>query len=213
MAGYTAALDKYPEIDRERTTALGASYGGYMVNWINGHNIFGFKALVYHDGILNTVATYYSTEEVWFPTQDFGGSVLAARETYEKWNPLNHVQEWSTPQLVIQGGKDFRLAESEAIGTFTALQTRGVPSRFLYFPDENHWVLKAHNSVKWHHEVLRWLDEWVGHGKGDAAVNKSAEGVVDEAEAFVEDVVDETIDLVGEASAWAIVAEIAEVLF
>jgi len=136
-----------------------------MINWINGHNVFGFKCLVFHDGILSTTDMYYATEEVWFPTQDFGGSVLTARDIMERWNPLNHVAEWRTPELVIQGGKDFRLAESQAIGTFTALQLQGVPSRFLYFPDENHWVLKARNSAKWHEEVLTWLKEWIGAGK------------------------------------------------
>jgi dipeptidyl aminopeptidase/acylaminoacyl peptidase len=136
-----------------------------MVNWINGHNVFGFKCLVYHDGILSTTDIFYSTEEIWFPTHDMGGSPVDARATYERWNPMNHVGEWATPQLVIQGGKDFRLAESIGIGTFTALQLQGVPSRFLYFPDENHWVLKASNSAKWHKEVLTWLDEWLGAGK------------------------------------------------
>lgn len=210
VAGYHAALDKYPEIDPERTAGLGASYGGYMVNWINGHNIFGFKALVYHDGIFSTLDTFYSTEEVWFPTQDFGGTLLSNREVYERWNPMNHVSEWATPQLVIQGGKDFRLAESQAISTFTALQLQGVPSRFLYFPDENHWVLKAHNSVKWHTEVLRWLDEWVGHGK-DVAPSRKVETKSKE---VVEDVMEDVADLVAEAAAWAIVAEEAvELLF
>ncbi|KAL1411579.1 Dipeptidyl-peptidase 5 [Vanrija albida] len=213
VAGYFAALDKYPEIDPNRTTALGASYGGYMINWINGHNVFGFKALVYHDGILSTVDTYYSTEEVWFPNHDFQGTLIDNRANYEKWSPLNHVAEWNTPQLVIQGGQDFRLAESQAIGTFTALQLQGVPSRFLYFHDENHWVLKPTNSRRWHHEVLRWLDEWVGAGKRHVDPEAEAtevEGdvsglfyddfsdIVGGAEAFVEDVAASVVEGVEE---------------
>ncbi|WWC89079.1 uncharacterized protein L201_003997 [Kwoniella dendrophila CBS 6074] len=164
LAGYHAALSRYPEIDPERTAALGASYGGYMVNWINGHNDhFGFKALVCHDGVFDTVTTYFSTEEVWFPTQDFAGTPLTHRANYERWSPVNHAIEWTTPELVIQGGKDYRLENSQGLGAFTALQTQGIPSRFVYFPDENHWVLKPHNSLKWHHEVFRWLHEWVGN--------------------------------------------------
>lgn len=165
LAGYQAALDKYPHIDANRTAALGASYGGFMINWINGHNTFGFKALVYHDGMLSTTDTAYSTEELWFPMREFGGMPSEVRDNYERWNPMNHVQNWKTPQLVVQGGLDFRLAESMGIATFTALQYQNISSRFLYFPDENHWVLKAHNSRRWHKEVLGWIDRYVGHGK------------------------------------------------
>lgn len=165
LAGYRAALERYPGIDAERTAALGASYGGYMVNWIQGHNEFGFKALVYHDGMLSTTTSYYETEELYFPTREFGGSPTDDRDAYEEFNPLNYVQNWKTPQLVLQGGMDFRLPVTQALGTFTALQTRGVPSRLVYFPDENHWVLKAANSRKWHHEVLGWLEKYVGKGK------------------------------------------------
>ncbi|KAL7421332.1 Dipeptidyl-peptidase 5 [Cryptotrichosporon argae] len=174
LAGYNAALELYPQINPDRTAALGASYGGYMINWINGHNAFGFKTLVYHDGMLDTTDSYFSTEELWFPTREFGGTPMDARAEYEKFNPVNFVQEWATPQLVIQGGKDFRLPESQAIGTFTALQVQGVPSRFLYFPDENHWVLKPKNSRKWHHEVFRWLDEWVGDKAASAVGEREA---------------------------------------
>jgi dipeptidyl aminopeptidase/acylaminoacyl peptidase len=118
-----------------------------MVNWINGHNAFGFKCLVYHDGIISTTDTFYSTEEIFFPLHEFGGSPITARATYERWNPMNHIQNWATPQLVIQGGRDYRLADSQAIGTFTALQLQGVPSRFLYFPDENHWVSEVTSGL------------------------------------------------------------------
>ncbi|WVQ99659.1 hypothetical protein IAU59_006798 [Kwoniella sp. CBS 9459] len=180
LAGYKHALKLFPEIDPDRTAALGASYGGYMVNWINGHNDhFGFKALVCHDGLFDTTSAYFSTEEVYFPTQDFAGTPFTNRATYEKWNPLNHAVEWTTPQLVIQGGLDYRLENSQGLGAFTALQTQGVPSRFVYFPDENHWVLQPHNSIRWHHEVLRWLHEWVGkvHGDNVTPADDSSEAI------------------------------------
>ncbi|TYJ59027.1 hypothetical protein B9479_000015 [Cryptococcus floricola] len=176
LAGYQHALSRYPEIDPERTTALGASYGGYMINWINGHNDhFGFKALVCHDGVFDTVTTYFSTEELYFPTQDFAGTPFNNKAGYEKWSPVNHVIEWTTPELVIQGGKDYRLENSQGLGAFTALQVQGVPSRFVYFPDENHWVLKPHNSIKWHHEVLRWLHEWVGQANDQEEIERAQE--------------------------------------
>lgn len=107
---------------------------------------------------------------MYFPNREFGGSPIEARGTYEKWNPMNHVGEWSTPELVIHSGKDYRLVDSQGIAAFTALQVQGVPSRFLYFPDENHWVLKGRNSLRWHHEVFRWLEEWVGEKDKKAAL-------------------------------------------
>lgn len=184
LLGYRAALEHYPGIDKERTAALGASYGGYMVNSIQGHNEFGFKALVYHDGMLSTTTSYYETEELWFPTHDFGGTPTSDRDAYEEYNPMNYVQNWHTPQLVLQGGMDFRLPVTQALGTFTALQVRGVPSRLVYFPDENHWVLKAANSRKWHHEVFAWLDKYVGKGK-NGPKNDSAPEEAQEEPQFV----------------------------
>lgn len=149
IAGYHSVLAHYNDyIDPSRTAALGASYGGYMVNWLQGHNP-GFSTFVCHDGIFDTTTSFYTTEEVYFPNHEFGDPVTD-RQVYEKWNPMNHVNEWSTPQLVIHSGKDYRLVASQGIAAFTALQVRGVPSRLLYFPDENHWVLKPSNSVKWH---------------------------------------------------------------
>ncbi|KAK4686640.1 hypothetical protein P7C73_g3487, partial [Tremellales sp. Uapishka_1] len=141
LAGYQYALEKYPEIDPARTVAAGGSYGGYMVNWINGHNDqFGFKALVCHDGVFSTVDTFFSTEDVFFPIREFDGTPMENRAMYERWNPVNHVSEWTTPQLVIHSAKDYRLTNSEGVSAFNALQVQGVPSRYLYFPDENHWV-------------------------------------------------------------------------
>ena len=116
-----------------------------------------FSRLVCHDGVFSTLSTFYSTEELYFPEFEFGGPPWLARDEYEKWSPEKHTQHWETPQLTIAGGKDFRLPESEGISVFNALQRRGVPSRLVYFPDENHWVREPKNSLKWHQEVLGWL--------------------------------------------------------
>ncbi|KAJ3043957.1 hypothetical protein HDV00_003484 [Rhizophlyctis rosea] len=165
MRGLDYALEKYTFIDRRRVAGLGASYGGYMINWINGHTD-RFACLVNHDGIFDTRSTYYSTEELWFPEFEFGGrpDQKRAAKLYEKWNPAAYVKKWKTPTLVIHGEKDYRLPVTEGLSTFTALQRKGVPSRFLRFPDENHWVLKPANSLRWHKEVMEWLDRWVGSG-------------------------------------------------
>ena len=108
----------------------------------------------------------YSTEELWFSEWENGGPPFAPNTTYAKFNPADHVADWSVPTLVVQGGQDFRVPLEEGIGTFTALQRKGVPSKLLYFPNENHWVLKAQNSVQWHDEVQKWLDQWT---KGESA--------------------------------------------
>jgi len=148
-------------VDKERIVAAGASYGGFMANWIQGHNNDRlFKAIVCHDGVFNTAATYYSTDELWFPTSEFGGAPWEVSADYQRWNPQNHVANWNTPQLIIHGGRDYRLTESEGLSAFNALQRRGVPSRLLYFPDENHWVLEPRNSLRWHEEVLGWLSKY-----------------------------------------------------
>jgi dipeptidyl aminopeptidase/acylaminoacyl peptidase len=159
--GLAAALDRYPWLDSERVGALGASYGGYMVNWIAGNWSDRFLCLVNHDGIFDQRMMYYATEELWFPEWEQGGPYFVDPTHYERDNPANFVKNWRTPMLVVQGGRDFRVPETQAFATFTALQRRGIPSRFLYFPDENHWVLKPHNSLQWHEEVLGWLDRWL----------------------------------------------------
>ncbi|CAD6896445.1 unnamed protein product, partial [Tilletia laevis] len=122
-------------VDGARVVAAGASFGGYSINWLQGHNNDGlFKALVCHDGVFNTLATFYSTDEIWFPQSEFGGVPWEVPEQYERWNPQGHVANWKTPQLIIHGGRDYRLTESEGLSAFNALQRRGVDSRFLYFP-------------------------------------------------------------------------------
>jgi dipeptidyl aminopeptidase/acylaminoacyl peptidase len=158
--GLAAALERYPWIDGDRACALGASYGGYMVNWIAGRWPDRFDCLVNHDGLFDNRMMYYTTEELWFVEWEHGGPYFENPEGHERHNPANHVAEWRTPMLVIQGGLDFRVPETQSFATFTALQRRGVPSKLLYFPDENHWVLKPSNSVLWHETVLGWLDRW-----------------------------------------------------
>ena len=159
MKGLDYALAHYPFMDGARSVALGASYGGYMINWVNGHTN-RFKALVCHDGNLDETMAYYDTEELWFPEWDQGGTPWEIPEKYRAQSPMTFVDKWQTPTLVIHGAKDFRVVETQGMGTFTALQRRGIPSRFLYFPDENHWVLKPQNSQRWHAEVFAWLDRW-----------------------------------------------------
>jgi dipeptidyl aminopeptidase/acylaminoacyl peptidase len=160
MKGLDHALANYPWLDGNRVGALGASYGGWMINWINGHTR-RFKCLVNHDGGFDEYANYYTTEELWFPEWEFKGVPWEKPELYDKFSPSRYVSQWQTPTLVIHGANDFRLVDAEGIATFTALQRRGVPSQLLYFPDENHWVLKAKNSILWHETVLGWLDKWL----------------------------------------------------
>jgi len=156
--GLAAALEKYPWLDGKRACSLGASYGGYMQNWIAGNWPDGFRCLVNHAGIFDTRTMYYTTEELWFTEWENGGPYYEKPEVHEKFNPANHVTKWRIPMLVTHGEKDFRVPYTQGIGTFTALQRRGVESRFVVFPDENHWVLKPANSIYWYETVLGWLD-------------------------------------------------------
>ena len=163
--GLAAALVKYPWMDGDKVCALGASFGGYMINWIEGNWPDRFRCLVSHDGNLDERMAYFDTEELWFPEHDHMGTPWENPEGYEKQSPVNFVKNWKTPMLVIHGGKDYRVVETQGFGTFTTLQRLGIPSRFLYFPDENHWVLKPANSVLWHETVLAWLDQWTKGAK------------------------------------------------
>jgi len=158
--GLAAALERYPWMDGDRVAALGASFGGYMINWIAGNWPDRFRCLVNHDGNLDERIAYFDTEELWFPEWDHVGTPWTNPEGYEKHNPVNFVQNWKTPMLVIHGEHDYRVVVTQGISTFNALQRLGIPSKFLYFPDENHWVLKPHNSILWHETVIGWLDEW-----------------------------------------------------
>lgn len=158
--GLAAALKRYPWMDGDRVAALGASFGGYMINWIAGNWPDRFRCLVNHDGNLDERMAYFDTEELWFPEWDHEGTPWTNPEGYEKHNPINYVKNWKTPMLVIHGAKDFRVVDTQGISTFTALQRLGIPSKLLYFPDENHWVLKPHNSILWHETVIGWLNQW-----------------------------------------------------
>ncbi|WP_317204163.1 S9 family peptidase [Janthinobacterium sp.] len=159
--GLAAAVQKFPWLDRERSCALGASYGGYMMNWIEGNWPDGFRCIVNHDGVFDNRLMYYATEELWFNEWENGGAYYAVPEKHEKFNPVNHVTKWKIPMLVVQGELDYRIPTSQGLGAFTALQRQGVESKLLVFPDENHWVLKPANSVLWHHTVLGWLDHYL----------------------------------------------------
>jgi len=156
--GLAAAVAKYDWLDPSHACALGASYGGYMMNWIESHWSDGFKCIVNHDGVFDTRGMAYSTEEQWFTDWENGGPYFAVPEKHERFNPVLHVNKWKTPMLVVQGDLDFRIPTTQGLSTFTALQRRGIESKLLVFPDENHWVLKPANSVLWHHTVLGWLD-------------------------------------------------------
>jgi dipeptidyl aminopeptidase/acylaminoacyl peptidase len=157
--GLAAALQKYPWLDGKRACSLGASYGGYMQNWIAGNWSDGFRCIVNHDGIFDTRSMYYTSEELWFTEWENGGTYFDKPEVHERFNPANHVKKWRTPMLVIHGEQDFRVPDTQGIATFTALQRLGIDSRLLFFPDENHWVLKPNNSIQWYGTVLEWLDQ------------------------------------------------------
>jgi dipeptidyl aminopeptidase/acylaminoacyl peptidase len=158
MKGVDYVLKSYPFIDGNRMAAAGASYGGYMINWIAGHTD-RFKCLVSHDGVFNPASMYGTTEELWFVEWEYGGTPYTNRELYEKWSPLNYVSNFRTPMLVVHGQQDFRVDVSEGFQVFTALQRQGVKSKMLYFPDEGHWVTKPANAELWYKTVLDWIDE------------------------------------------------------
>ena len=162
--GWAAALVRFPFLAAERACALGASYGGYMVNWIAGNwqapASGAWRCLVSHDGVFDSRMMYYGTEELWFDETEHGGTPWQRPEAFERFNPALRVGDWKIPMLVVHGANDFRIPLEQGIGAFTALQRRGIPSEFLYFPDENHWVLKPQNSLKWHETVEAWLRRW-----------------------------------------------------
>ena len=160
MLGLDYVVHRYPFIDSIRVCALGASFGGYMVNWIIGHTN-RFKCAVSHDGIFSTESAYGTTEELWFPEWEFRGTPWTNRLTYRRWSPHLHAARFLTPTLVVHGQLDYRLDVSEGFQLFTTLQRRKVPSKMLYFPDEGHWVLKPQNSRLWYQTVNGWVDQWL----------------------------------------------------
>ena len=151
---------RLPYVDSTRMGAAGASYGGYMILWIAGHTN-RFKVLVDHDGVFNPVSMAGSTEELWFTDWEFGGPLYANRALYEQWSPLNHVNNWKTPLLVVHGQLDYRVDLSEGYQAFTAAKRMGLDAKFLYFPDEGHWVLRPRNRRIWWGTVLDWLEGYL----------------------------------------------------
>ena len=160
--GWAAAQEKYTFLDGKNACALGASYGGYMINWIAGNWNEPWKCLVNHDGVFDIRSMGYVTEELWFTEWENGGTPYDVPKNVEKFNPVNHVAKWRVPMLVVQGEKDYRVPVDQGLSTFTALQRKGIDSKLLYFPDENHWVLKPQNSILWHDTVNAWLKQHIG---------------------------------------------------
>lgn len=167
MQDYLSAIDdvaKENYVDKSRLGCIGASYGGYSVFYLAGIHNNRFKSFIAHDGVFNTQSMFGTTEEVFFNNWDFGGAYWEknnkiAQQTYTKFNPINYVDKWNTPILIIQGGNDFRVPIGQSQEAFQAAQLRGINSRFLYFPEENHWVLKPQNAQVWQKEFYKWLKE------------------------------------------------------
>ena len=162
MKGLDHALKTYPFLDESRMAALGGSYGGFMVNWIAGHTD-RFKALISHAGVFDLTSKYGTTEELWFPEWEFGGPPWEKPEHYRERSPSAFAANFKTPTMVIHGALDFRVPDAQGLGMFTSLQRRGVPSRYVWFPDEGHWIAKPANRVVWWHEVQTWLEKYLKH--------------------------------------------------
>ena len=173
MEDYLAAIDdvaKESYVDNDRLGCIGASYGGYSVFYLASRHEGRFKSFISHDGIFNWRSMYGTTEELFFVNWDLGGPYWdkennAAQKAYNEFNPINFVDKWDSPILIIQGGKDFRVPIGQGLEAFQAAQLRGIKSKLLYFPEENHWVLSAQNSLVWQREFYKWLDETVKKSK------------------------------------------------
>lgn len=164
MNGVADVLRRNSFIDKNRVGAAGASYGGYMINWIEGHNNdprFRFKVLVSHDGVYNLESMYGATEELWFTDWEFKGTPWTNPMMYARWSPSKFVKNFRTPILIIHSELDYRVPFGEGLQLFTAAQRMGVDSKLLVFPDEGHWVLKPQNSQLWYHTVLDWMDKYL----------------------------------------------------
>ncbi len=167
MQDYLYAIDdvaKEPYVDRNRLGAVGASFGGYSVFWLAGNHNGRFKTLISHDGVFNTRSMYGTTEELFFVNYDMGGPYWAksnriAQKGFQEFNPINYVQNWDTPIMIIQGGKDYRVPIGQGLEAFQAAQLRGIKSKLLYLPGENHWVLRPQNGLVWQREFFKWLEE------------------------------------------------------
>jgi len=164
---YLSAIDDIstePYVDKERLGCVGASYGGYSVYMLAGVHNGRFKTFIAHDGLFDLKSWYGTTEEIWFANKDIGGNYwdktnLKAQKSYSKFNPSNFVDKWNTPIMIIQGGKDYRVPIEQGLQAFQAAQLRGIKSKLIYLPDENHWVLKPQNALVWQREFFDWLKE------------------------------------------------------
>jgi dipeptidyl aminopeptidase/acylaminoacyl peptidase len=159
----TDAMMMEPYTDTAHMAAIGASYGGYSVYWLMGNHQNRFCCMVAHAGVFNLESMFGSTEEIWFPQWDLGGAYWQSPRTqqmYDRFSPHRFVQNWTTPLLVVHGEKDFRVPVTQGMEAFTAAQLNGVPSRFLYYPEEGHWVLGPQNGVLWHRIFFDWLDRY-----------------------------------------------------
>ena len=167
MNDYLSAIDalaKEPFVDKARLGAVGASYGGYSVFYLAGIHNNRFKTFISHDGIFNTKSMYGTTEELFFVDFDYGGNYwdktnAAAQKSYTQFDPSSLVDKWNTPILIFQGGKDYRVPDGQAFEAFTAAQLKGLKSKLVYLPNENHWVLSAQNALVWQNEFFKWLKE------------------------------------------------------
>jgi len=168
MLDYLTAIDTLaaePYVDKDRLGCVGASYGGFSVFWLAGHHQKRFKAFIAHDGMFNLESQYLETEEMWFVNHDLGGAFwdkenTVAQKSYAN-SPHLFVKDWDTPMMVVHGGNDFRIAYTQGMSAYNAAKLRGLPAEFLFFPNENHWVLKPQNSVLWQREFFGWLDKWL----------------------------------------------------
>ncbi|KAK2758623.1 hypothetical protein FQN54_003313 [Arachnomyces sp. PD_36] len=179
--GFFYIKENLDYVDTSRAVALGASYGGYMMNWIQGHDLGReFKALVTHDGVFS-MTSQLASEEQYFPLHDLKGAIWEVPENWAVWDPSRFTHNWETPHLIIHNELDYRLTIAEGLAAFNVLQMRGVDSAFLTFPDENHWVLKHENGLVWHRTVLNWINKYVGlppfFEEGVESVQKSAESL------------------------------------
>lgn len=165
--GLAAVQERYPWIDGHRACPLGASYSGYLMNWVEGNWSDGFRCIVNHAGVFDVRSMYYQTDEMWLDEYELGGPQFERPASYEKQNPILYVQQWRTPMLVGHGLLDFNVPYAQGVAAFTALQRRGIESRLVIFPDEGHLILKPRNSVQWHSEVRAWLDRWLKPDAGN----------------------------------------------
>jgi len=168
MQDYLSAIDalaEEPFVDNDRLGCVGASYGGYSAYYLAGVHQGRFKSFIAHDGVFNFESMYGTTEEIFFPNYELGGAYwennATARKSYSYFNPIEKVSEWDTPILIFQGGKDYRVPLGQSLEAFQAAQLRGIKSKLIHFPEENHWVLSAQNALVWQREFYKWLNETV----------------------------------------------------